>query len=153
MLAQGGGAAHASMIPQQEADATIEAAIREAEDHTSAEIRVFITRHAPDAARASEEAARHFQRLTMTRTPMRNAVLLYVAPASSQVAVAADEAVCFQLGKRFFNAIQRAAAPHLPHDAPRAILEALRATARPLARRFPRSSFDRDNLPNAVLRD
>lgn len=141
------------MIPQQETDAAIEAAIREAEDHTSAEIRVFITRHAPDAAQASGEAARHFQRLSMTRTPMRNAVLLYVAPASSQVAVEADEAVRFQLGQRYVHAIQRAAAPHLPHDAPRAILEAVRAAARPLARRFPRSSFDRNNFPNAVLRD
>lgn len=141
------------MIPQQEADDAIEAAIREAEEHTSAEIRVFITRNAPDASQASEEAARHFHRLAMTRTPMRNGVLLYVAPASSQVAVAADEAVGFRLGQRFVKAIQGAAAPHLPHDAPRAILDAIRAAARPLARRFPRSSLDRNNFPNAVLRD
>ncbi len=142
-----------SMLDHDQSDAAIEEAIRDAEAHTSAEIRVFITRHKPDADEAIVLAARHFERLRMTRTPMRNGVLLFVAPASGQLAVAADEAVQFHLGACFKESIHRAAAPHLPQDITRAVIAAIQAAAQPLARRFPRATFDRDDFPNDVLRD
>lgn len=141
------------MLDHDQSDAAIAAAIRDAEAHTSAEIRVFITRHGPGADEAIVLAARHFERLRMTRTPMRNGVLLFVAPASGQLAVAADEAVQFHLGPRFKESIQRAAAPHLPQDVTRAVIGAIQAAAQPLSQRFPRATFDRDDFPNDVLRD
>lgn len=134
-------------------DAAIEAAIRRAEASTSAEVRVVITRHAPDAATADAEARRHFDRLGMVRTPLRNAVLLFLAPASRQLALAADESVRFRLGSAFPDAIQRAAAPWLPTDPRRAVLAAIDAAAVLLSRHFPRSGLDRDDFPNAVIHD
>jgi uncharacterized membrane protein len=141
------------MSSHQNPDAAIEAAIREAEAATSAEIRVFITRHAPDKATAEAEARRHFDRLGMTRTPLRNAVLIFVAPASMQVVVAADESVRLRMGGSFSGTVRRAASSRIESDPEQAVLAAIRAAARALSRRFPRSDFDRDDFSNAVLRD
>ena len=135
------------------ADDAIEAAIRKAESETSAEIRVFITRHAPDAQAAGAEARRHFERLGMSRTPLRNAVLFFLAPASRQLAIASDESVRFRLGATFPDAIHRAAGPWMSSDPQKALLEAIREAAGMLSRHFPRSHFDRDDFSNAVLRD
>ncbi len=141
------------MSSHQDSDAAIEEAIREAEASTSAEIRVFITRHAPDKATAEAEARRHFDRLGMTRTPLRNAVLILVAPASAQVAVAADESVRMRLGGAFAAVLRRVASRKLATDPQEAILAVVRSAGRALARRFPRSDFDRDDFSNGVLRD
>lgn len=139
---------------QKETDAAIEAAIEEAEATTSAEIRVLIARHerAMTPAEIEAEAEHHFTRLGMTRTPLRNGILLFLAPSLGRIAVAVDESVRLRLGTRFGDTIQRAAAPHLPSDPVRAVQAAIRAASRTLSRHFPLSCVDRNDFPNDVLR-
>lgn len=139
---------------QKESDAVIETAIAKAEATTSAEIRVLIARHerVMTPAETEAEAEHHFIRLGMTRTPLRNGILLFVAPSLGRIAVASDESIRLRLGTRFGETIQRAAAPHLPDDPLRAVLAAIRATSRILRRHFPLSCVDRNDFPNHVLR-
>lgn len=133
-------------------DAAIAEAIRAAETATSGEIRVFISRHpCDDPGRAARQ---EFVRLDMTRTPLRNAVLLYVAPRNEAFAVASDESVQFRCGPDFDTAIASAALPHLKSGAlQQAVLAAVHCAGEHLARQFPRHSLDRDDLPNTVIRD
>ena len=133
-------------------DDAIAEAIDAAEGNTSGEIRVFISRHHCDDP--SRAARQEFARLNMTRTPLRNAVLLYLAPRNQAFAVACDESVQFRCGPDFYAAIASAARPHLNSGAlQQALLAAVRCAGEHLARHFPRHSLDRDDLPNAVIRD
>lgn len=142
----------AAAVPTEPNDDAIAEAIRRAESTTSGEIRVFLSRHpCPDPARAARQ---EFVRLDMTQTPLRNAVLLYVAPKSNALAVAADESVRFRCGPEFEADINAAALPLLQAGNIQAALMAAIACARGhLARHFPPHSLDRDDLPNSLIRD
>lgn len=133
-------------------DGLIEAAIREAERRTSGEIRVFISRHAcTDPGKAARQ---EFTRLQMTRTPLRNAVLLYVAPESRNFALAADEGVQFRCGPSLDAAVAEVVLPELGQGRPGpAILAAIRRLGEDLAREFPSHTLDRNDLPDSVIRD
>jgi len=142
----------AEAIPAEPNDNAIAEAIRRVESTTSGEIRVFLTRHpCPDPAKAARQ---EFVRLDMTQTPLRNAVLLYVAPKSNALAVAADESVRFRCGLEFETDIDAAARPLLKAGKVQAALMAAIACAgEHLARHFPPHSLDRDDLPNSLIRD
>jgi uncharacterized membrane protein len=139
---------------QKESDAAIEACIKEAESTTSAEIRVLIAQHerTMTPAEVEMEAARHFVRLGMTRTPLRNGLLLFVAPSLGHIAVAADESIRLRLGARIRATIQRAAEPHLPQYPERAAQAAIRAASKFLTKYFPLSCVDRNDFPDDVIR-
>jgi hypothetical protein len=67
---------------------SIVAAIAAVEKQTSAEIRVFVShRKTDDALRA---AGHYFTKLKMNETPLRNAVLIFIAPVSHQFAVVVE---------------------------------------------------------------
>ena len=65
-------------------EARIVAAIAQAEKGTSGEIRVFVSEREVDDV--VERAERRFEKLGMTRTALRNGVLLYCAPRSQKFA-------------------------------------------------------------------
>ncbi len=133
-------------------DNAVEAAIRVAEERTSGEIRVFISRQSP--SNPEREARRQFGILEMTRTPLRNGVLLYFAPANRAFAVADDESLAFRIGTALTETVRAAMEPAWTegrfHEA---VLAAVDAAGVELSRHFPRSRIDRDDLPNHVLRD
>lgn len=133
-------------------NAVIEEAIRAAEEKTSGEIRVFISRHpCADPGRAARQ---EFVRLEMFRTPLRNGVLLYFAPESRAFALASDEAIQFRCGPEFEAAVTAAAVARLKEgNLTEALVEAIRSAGDLLAHQFPRHSLDRNDLPNAVIRD
>lgn len=133
-------------------DAVVVAAILAAEAHTSGEIRVFISRQSP--ANPEREARRQFDVVQMTRTPLRNGVLLFFAPANRGFAVADDESLAFRAGAAFAETIRAAMEPAWTDGRfQEAILAAVNAAGIELSRHFPRSRIDRDDLPNHVLRD
>ena len=133
-------------------NAVLEEAIRAAEEKTSGEIRVFISRHpCADPGRAARQ---EFVRLEMFRTPLRNGVLLYFAPESRAFALASDEAIQFRCGPEFEAAVTAAAVARLKGgNLTEALVEAIRSAGDLLAHQFPRHSLDRNDLPNAVIRD
>ena len=143
---------NAAAVPVEPIDDAIAEAIRRAESKTSGEIRVFLSRHpCPDPGRAARQ---EFVRLDMTQTPLRNAVLLYVAPKSKALAVAGDESVRFRCGPEFETDIAAAALPLLQAgQVQAALMAAIACAGEHLARHFPPHSLDRDDLPNSLIRD
>ena len=81
----------------------IVAAIAAAEERTSGEIRVFITRR--KTSNALHAASLCFLKLKMHETPLRNAVLIFIAPVSHQFAVVGDTAVHAKCGNNFWREV------------------------------------------------
>lgn len=131
---------------------SITAAIRAAESRTSGEIRVFVSRFACEDALVA--GLREFARLGMERTPMRNGLLLFFAPVSGKFAVVGDEAVQLLGGDDFVRQITAAIEPPLRAGrVMEAILAGVCRAGELLAGHFPKSTSDRDDLPNTVARD
>ncbi|MGH2690000.1 MAG: TPM domain-containing protein, partial [Actinomycetota bacterium] len=82
-------------------------AIRRAEERTNGEIRVHIS--PTRAVHVQREAESTFERLGMTATKQRNAVLLYLAPRSRQFAVVGDVGIHERCGDRLWGPVAAAA--------------------------------------------
>lgn len=133
-------------------DEEIAAGIRRAEEATSGEIRVFISRY--ESPSPLEDARREFVRLGMQATPLRNAVLLYFAPTSHRFAVFGDEGIHLRVAPEFWSrttgemeALLRAGRFH------EAVVLGVERVGAELARYFPKHGIDRNDLPDAVVRD
>lgn len=132
-------------------DRRIVQAIREAERHTSGEIRVSVSSN--PQADPQVEAEREFHRLEMRRTPLRNAVLLHVSGPPHRLTVIADEGIRLRCGMTFPAILSRAAEPMLRESRrTEAVLAAIEAAGRELAKFFPKHDLDRNDLPNTVIR-
>ena len=95
-------------------EASLVAAIAEAERKTSGEIRVFLSRRKPDDAVAA--AQRAFDQLGMARTRERNGVLIFVAPKVRKFAVIGDAGVHQHCGDEFWKALAARHFPRQPDD-------------------------------------
>ena len=128
----------------------IEGAIASAETLTSGEIRVVVTHHpAADPLTAAQAA---FERLGMTQTKERNAVLIFVAPASQTFAVIGDVAVHQKCGDDFWQQMATAMTEHFKQGAYTNGLRAgIELAGALLAEHFPRRSTDGNELPNTVI--
>src|SRR5271156_2985978 len=90
-----------AFLDQLQHDKIVEA-IGQAEEKTSGEIRIFITRHNPADVIAAAQA--HFKELGMDKTKARNGVLIFVAPRSRKFAVIGDSGVHQRCGDEFWRA-------------------------------------------------
>lgn len=77
-------------------------AVREAEQQTSGEIRVFVESHCRYMD-AIDRAAEIFFSLEMQKTEQRNAVLVYVALKDRQLAVFGDEGIHQKVGDQYWK--------------------------------------------------
>ena len=124
-------------------------AIATAEATTSGEIRVFIQRG--NVADAVSDARAQFERLGMTRTRERNAVLIFVAPRAQKFAVIGDRGVYEKCGQPFWEALTQAMRPQFEaQHFTDAIVHAVREAGSLLTQYFPLRPDDRNELPNAV---
>ena len=124
-------------------------AIATAEAKTSGEIRVFIQRG--NVADAVSDARDQFERLGMTQTRERNAVLVFVAPRAQKFAVIGDRGVYEKCGQPFWEALTQAMRPHFEaQHFTDAIVHAVQEAGSLLAQHFPRRPDDRNELPDAV---
>lgn len=80
----------------------IVAAIREAEQQTSGEVRVYIESHCRFVD-PLDRAAEIFWILKMEHTEARNAVLVYVAIKDRQLAILGDKGIHEKVGEIFWN--------------------------------------------------
>ena len=87
------------MLKKEELD-IITGAIRNAENNTSAEIRVCVARHCKGDP--LEAASRKFHKLKMDTTRHRNGVLIYVAPADHKAAIYGDTGIVDEGGDPLF---------------------------------------------------
>ena len=130
----------------------IVAEIAKAEKCTSGEIRVFVSRR--EVKDAVSRAQRRFEKLGMTRTQLRNGVLLYFAPRSRKFAVVGDLGVHEKCGQAFWEEVSTEVSARLrTEDFTEAIIHGVRKVGEVLARHFPPQAGDRDELPNEIARD
>jgi uncharacterized membrane protein len=130
----------------------IVAAIAAAEKRTSAQIRVYVSHHKRVDALAF--ANRRFLKLKMDRTPMRNAVMIFLAPKTHKFAVVGDVAVHAKCGDGFWRSVVTAMEPLLKRgDFTEAIVVGVTNVGDVLAQHFPQLSRDRSDLSDAVTEE
>jgi uncharacterized membrane protein len=129
-------------------------AIGEAERKTSGEIRVFVSRRPLGSDSVIERAARQFEKLGMTRTRERNGILLYFVPREQRFAVIGDEGIHARCGQDFWEHMAEEIGRELASGHfTQAVVGAVREAGEALARHFPASPEDRDELSNEVGED
>ncbi len=128
----------------------IVAAIAKAEQQTSGEIRVAVSRrHVDDALLTARE---EFTRHGLTEIRDRNAVLIFIAPVSQCFAIVGDEAVDRVAGKEFWSEVAAATEAHFrAGDFTGGLVLAIDRVGAVLARHFPRRPDDTNELPDAVI--
>jgi uncharacterized membrane protein len=130
----------------------IVAAIAVAEKQTSGEIRVFISRRKADDA--LHAAGLCFTKLKMNRTPLRNAVLIFIAPVSHQFAVVGDIGVHAKCGDDFWREVVEGMESSLKRgDFTTALVHGVEKVGALLAAHFPPNADGRNNLPDAVVEE
>ena len=130
----------------------IVAAIGEAELKTSGEIRVYISQKNREDALAA--AQNRFEKLGMTKTRLRNGVLIYFAPQAQKFAVVGDVGLHKICGDGFWNSIREKMSALLKDGHfTEAILAAVHEAGAALAKHFPRSPDDTNELPDQIIRD
>lgn len=128
----------------------LHAAIHEAEQKTSGEIRVMVSHQAAPAPVATAQTA--FLRLGMQATKHRNAVLIFVAPRSRTFAVVGDEAVHAKCGDAFWRDLAEAMTGHFKRgEFTDGLLHGINRAGELLAAHFPREPGDRNELPDDVV--
>ncbi len=131
-------------------------AIKAAESHTSAEIRVHLERRLPRrffGARvdALARARRLFTKLGMHRTAERHGVLIYLAVDDRTLAVVGDVGIHGRVGDRLWHRVRDAMLEKLCAGAPReAIIGAIEGIGHELARHYPRRPGDTNELGDEV---
>ena len=127
-------------------------AIREAEKGTSGEIRVFISRKPVEDP--LPVALAHFLRMGMEKTRLRNAVLIFVAPRAHKFAVIGDAGVHAHCGDVFWRELTEEMAGHFrKSEFTTGIVHGIRKAGQLLARHFPASPGNRNELSDDVAHD
>jgi uncharacterized membrane protein len=114
----------------------IEEAIRQAEQKTSGEIRVSVSRFFwGDVRRVAERA---FARLGMTATRDRNGILFFVVPARRRFVILGDEGIHARVGQEFWDRVAAAVSEHLREgDLTLGLVRGIETVGEQLAVHFP----------------
>ncbi|HEY5094452.1 MAG TPA: TPM domain-containing protein [Candidatus Eremiobacteraceae bacterium] len=129
--------------------AAIEAAIAAAELRTSGQIRVSIAPHFWGDVRKTAERA--FERMGMTATPERNAVLFFVVPGRRKFTVLGDAGIHGKVGQEFWEKVTEAVAERFREgDLTGGLVHGIRTVGEQLARHFPYEPGSAPGLPNTV---
>lgn len=140
-----------STIPNIDHDRIV-AAIRSAEQKTSGEIRVVVARTKTEDPIAA--AQRSFVKLGMDKTARRNGVLIYVSPASRNLAVIGDAAAHAKAGDAFWQAIADTLTEHFKRgEFTEGLVQGVDRAGRFLAEHFPPVPGDVNELPDDVAEE
>lgn len=127
-------------------------AIADAEKKTSGEICVYISQK--KRADIFAAARNRFEKLGMTKTRLRNATLIYIAPATQQFAVLGDVGIHEKCGKAFWEKISvEMSATFRNGFFTDAIIQAVREVGAALSQHFPAKPDDGNELPNQIRRE
>jgi uncharacterized membrane protein len=130
----------------------IVAAIAEAEKRSSGEIRVHVTRHKP--ANLEERAKRRFELLGMTRTALRNGVLIYIAPKLRRFQILGDAGIHEKCGDDFWKETAAEIESHFRKgEFTEGIVRGIAKIGDVLAAHFPRQAANVNELPDEVTED
>ena len=128
----------------------ITAAIAIAEGETSGEIRVHIQPKATGGD-ARYVAERTFERLGMTKTALRNGVLLFIASEENSFVILGDKGIDDKVPAGFWDEIAAKLTIRFKNgEFTDGIVEAIAAAGEQLKEFFPRSADDVDELSNEI---
>ncbi len=128
----------------------VTAAIREAESLTSGEIRVHVQPR-PYGKELQFVAERTFERLGMTKTALRNGVLLFIASEESQFYICGDQGIDAKVPPGFWDDVAaRLRARFQASEFTEGIVEAVGMAGEHLAAFFPRAANDRNELSDDI---
>lgn len=139
---------HQELLKQIDAS-RVQAAIAEAERHTSGEIRVSVVRFFFGSLDAA--ARRTFVRLGMERTARRNGVLIFVVPSRRRIRVLGDQGIHEQVGQAFWDAVAgEISACFREGRFTEGLVDGVRAIGAALASHFPSDQADTNELADEV---
>ena len=127
-------------------------AIRESEQRTSGEIRIYLESHCRFVD-PLDRAAEVFWGLKMEQTHFHNAVLVYVAVRDHQYAIYADHGIHEKLGDQFWKEEVKAMQKHFKENhVAEAIEQVIRDVGRALHTHFPfERGTDKNELPDDIV--
>lgn len=140
-----------SFFPEEETRLIVKA-IREAEHHTSGEVRVFVESRC-SWVDAIDRAAEIFFSLKMDKTEQRNAVLIYVAIKDRQLAVFGDEGIHNKVGTEYWNkVVKEMLSSFNKENYARGIAECAIQVGDALCTHFPfNRGTDKNELPDEIV--
>jgi uncharacterized membrane protein len=126
-------------------------AIREAERHTSGEIRVHLENHTDEP---NLEHAKHiFEKVGMTKTALRNGVLFYLAVKDHQFSIIGDKGIDEVTPEDFWNHIRDLMQEKFRKGQfKEGLIEGIREAGVALKKYFPREDDDTNELTNEISR-
>jgi uncharacterized membrane protein len=128
----------------------IVAAIEEAERQTSGEIRIHVQPKAT-GGELRAVAERTFERLGMTKTALRNGVLLFIASEENRFVILGDRGIDQKVPPGFWDSIAANLTTHFRAGRfTEGIVEALTAAGEQLRAYFPRAADDVNELSNEI---
>lgn len=127
-------------------------AIRNAEQKTSGEVRIYIESHNP-YVNTLERAAEVFYKFEMDETVHRNGVLLYIAIIDHEVALFADEGIYKALGQSYWEQEMKEMLVHFRENhLPDGIANCVQHIGRSLQEHFPYNiAEDKNELPDDIV--
>ena len=132
-----------------EESARVESVIAEAEQYTSAEIKLVIVSHCWTDIRA--KAASIFKKQGLQNTVQRNCVLILVVTANREFLIYGDEGIHAKVGQGFWDEVRN---EMLSFFAEARVGDALCAGIKRAGEKlkvfFPRQKEDRNEVPNEV---
>jgi uncharacterized membrane protein len=139
--------------------AKLEAAVREAETHTTAELAVFVRDSTSWKARlrlpvphteVRAAAQRLFIKSGLDQTKARNAVMVYVSLLERSLVVLGDEGIHARLGSQAWEALVAEALTAAKKSSPlEGVCLLITHLGQMLAQHFPKAADDVNELPDA----
>jgi len=124
-------------------------AIQNAEERTSGEIRIHVQPKSGSDIR--QFAERTFERLGMTRTALRNGVLLFIASEENRFAILGDRGIDQKVPPGFWDEIAAKLTIRFKNgEFTDGIVEAINAAGEHLKEYFPRATDDVNELSDQI---
>jgi len=128
-------------------------AIRDAEQNTSGEIRVYFERSTKNMT-AMERAYHAFHKLKMDRTELKNGVLFYVAFGDHECAILGDEGIHLKVGDHFWQEELEIMRTYFRRgEYVEGLEKAIKLAGERLAEYFPKSRDDVNELDDEIYFD
>ena len=124
-------------------------AIREMEKGTSGEICVFLEKKVK--RNILDQAKKVFKKLGMSRTKLKNGVLIYFSVSDRQFSILGDQGIHEKLGQNFWKeAIARMERDFSQGEFAEGLIAAIREVGKKLREYFPHPSGDINELPDEI---
>ena len=140
-------------ILDKDSQERVVAAIKEAESNTTGEVRVYVEHHCPHMD-ALDRAKELFEKLAMSKTERRNAVLVYIALTDQQFAIFGDIEIYQKAGgQQFWETAATKLKGHLRNnEITQGLVNCVTELGKSLALHFPYDpAVPKNELPDEIV--